>query len=65
VKIGAANKWLDILGARKQYPKRFKRTSLLLIPGTVLELNDCHIEAYPPYHMDAFRALDSVFVVII
>jgi hypothetical protein len=26
---------------------------------TVLKLNGCHIEVYPPYHIDAFRALDS------
>jgi hypothetical protein len=25
----------------------------------VLELNGCHIEAYPSHHIDAFRALDS------
>jgi hypothetical protein len=59
VKIGITNKWLGILGAGRQYPKRFKRTSLLLISETVLELNGCHIEAYSPYHIDAFRALDS------
>ncbi|HET7391123.1 MAG TPA: hypothetical protein VFJ51_09900 [Nitrososphaeraceae archaeon] len=59
MEIGSTNKWLGTLGARRQYPKRFKRISLLLIQETILELNGCHIEAYPPYHIDAFRALDS------
>jgi hypothetical protein len=26
---------------------------------TVLELNDCSIEAYPSNHLDAYRALDN------
>lgn len=26
---------------------------------TVLELNGCSIEAYPPNHLDAYRALDN------
>ena len=26
---------------------------------TVLELNDCMIEAYPSNHLDAYRALDN------
>ena len=26
---------------------------------TILELDGCHIEAYPSYHVYTFRALDS------
>jgi hypothetical protein len=32
---------------------------------TILELNGCHIEAYPTYHIDAFRVLDSPMFILL
>lgn len=48
------------IGSKKAIPKEVQKNFITFdTKETILELNGCHIEAYPSYHIDAFRALYS------